>query len=168
MRPQILSLYASTLADAERLVGDVPCERFAELPYADAKHPAWVLGHLALGSGMMIGCLRGNAEDLGGVPGAWMDACAPGKPIVGDRALYATKDELLDALLAVHTTLAGAFESASDAALAAPFPIEAYRDYFPTNADAAVYLMAHHEGYHLGQMSQWRRAAGFGPSAVDD
>tara|TARA_Y100001933_G_scaffold167365_1_gene165549 strand:- start:153 stop:659 length:507 start_codon:yes stop_codon:yes gene_type:complete len=163
MRRQILNLYAMTLDTAERLVADIPCERFAELPYPDAKHPAWVLGHLALGGGMMLAYLRGESEGFGGVPEAWAPVCMPGAALRDERTAYASKDELLAELRRIHSELAEAFSNASDELLASPFPNEAYRSFFPTNADAAVYLMAHHEGYHLGQLSQWRRAAGFGP-----
>ncbi len=166
MKSQILNLFSMTLADAERLVADVPCERFAESPYPDAKHPAWVLTHLALGAGMMVGYLAGEDGSFGCVPAAWAGVASPGSAISGERSEYATKDELLTALRAVHAELAGAFEAASDADLAREFPTPEYREFFPTIGDAAAYLMAHHEGYHLGQMSQWRRAAGFAASSV--
>ncbi|MBZ0171879.1 MAG: hypothetical protein K8E66_05820 [Phycisphaerales bacterium] len=70
----------------------------------------------------------------------------------------------MSVLVRVHEELATEFESVSGDVLASPFPVEAWRDDFPTLADAAVYVMAHHEGYHLGQITQWRRAAGFGPA----
>ena len=34
-----------------------------------------------------------------------------------------------------------------------------WRAYFPTIADAVVYLLVHHEPYHLGQLQQWKLAA---------
>jgi hypothetical protein len=161
MKQQILNLYAMTLGSAEKLMAEVPCERCAELPYADAKHPGWVLSHLALGSGMMVGFLRGENGSYGSVPAAWAEVGMPGAPILGERGKYATKDELLGAMRSVHEELAALFTEATDEQLARAFPIEEYREFFPTMLDASVYLMAHHEGYHLGQMSQWRRAAGF-------
>ena len=88
----------------------------------------------------------------------------PGSECVSDRSIYAKKDELLSVLDRVHTDLASAFESVSDDVLASPFPVEEWRDFFPTLADAAVYVMTHHEGYHLGQITQWRRAAGLCPA----
>lgn len=166
MRQQILNLYAMTLADAERLTADVPCERFAELPFTDAKHPSWVLAHLAIGSGMMVGFLSGKDGEFGCVPEAWAGVAKPGSPSYSDRGQFAGKDELLSTLREVHQQLAGAFENASDEDLAREFPNPDYRSFFPTIGDAAAYLMAHHEGYHLGQLSQWRRAAGFGASSI--
>jgi hypothetical protein len=46
--------------------------------------------------------------------------------------------------------------------LATEFPNPEYRAFFPTIGDAAFYLMAFHEGWHLGQLSTWRRAIGLG------
>ncbi len=164
MRQQILRIYGSTLTDAKKLTADVPGDRFAEQPYAGAKHPAWVLGHLSLASGMALDHIRGNPGGFGSVPEAWAEMGMPGVEVRADRALYAPKDELLATLERAHGELAAAFEAASDETLASPFPIEEWREFFPTIADMAVYVMAHHEGYHLGQLSQWRRAAGFGPA----
>ena len=166
MRDHVLKMYESTLAAAEALVADVPCERFCEAPFDQAKHPAWVLGHLCLGSGMVLGYMRGEPEKLGGVPMAWAEACMGG-PITTDRGSYPKKEELLSTLKQVHTELAAAYAKIDDATLALDFPDESYRSYFPTNGDAAFYIMAYHEGYHLGQLSQWKRAAGFDSSAVD-
>ena len=164
MRQQIMRLYGSTLADAKKLTADVPDDRFAEQPYPGAKHPAWVLGHLSLASGMALDHIRGNPGGFGSVPGAWAEVAMPGAEVRDDRALYAPKDELLATLERAHGELADAFASAPDEILASPFPIEEWREFFPTIAEMAVYVMAYHEGYHLGQVSQWRRAAGFGPA----
>lgn len=162
MKDQIIALYANSLADAARFVADVPDERFAESPYPDAKHPAWVLSHLAVGGGMMAGCLKSDPTDFAGVPEAWMKTSAPGCPVSTERGDYAGKDELLATLRSVHETLTKAVEAASDGDLAAEFPIAEYRDFFPTNGAAVAYMMAFHEPYHLGQLTQWRMAAGFG------
>lgn len=165
MKTQILGLYAYTLAEAEKLVADVPDERFAELPYPNAKHPAWVLTHLSVGSGMLAGCLRGDPKDLAGVPASWPELCPAGAPVSGDRAPFASKEELLSTLRSVHESLAGIVEAMPDDELAAEFIVPEWRDFFPTNAVSIAYMLGHHEGYHLGQLSQWRMAAGFGPPA---
>lgn len=155
MKPALLRLYAMTLDEARGLVGDVPCERFAEQPWEHAKHPAWILGHLCIASSMITEHLGGDSTT---VPPSWVDRFRPGSECAGDRSLYPTKAELLDTLARAHTELARVFDAATDERLNAPFPIEEYRAFFPTIADAAAYMMAHHEGYHLGQLSQWRRA----------
>ena len=171
MRSSILSLYASTLDQARRIVGDVPCERFAEIPFEGAKHPAWVIAHLCLASGMVLDYLRGKDGGFGGVPEAWAEVCMPGSECDPDRAKYAGKDELMRTLDTVHAALAETYENVGDDVLATEFPVEEWRSFFPTLGHAAIYVMAHHESYHLGQLTQWRRAAGLGampdPAAAD-
>jgi hypothetical protein len=162
MKQQILNLYAETLATAEKLVGDIPDDRFVELPHEGSKNPAWILGHLCVASGMGADILAGNPGGLAGVPDTWAAACMPDTAPQGERGLYGSKDELLDHLRRLHGLLAERFTAASAEDLAAVFPIEEYREFFPTNGDAVVYLMAFHEGWHLGQLSEWRRAAGLG------
>ncbi|WP_428387941.1 DinB family protein [Mucisphaera sp.] len=163
MKTQILGLYAHTLSEAKKLVADVPDERFAELPYLNAKHPAWVLAHLAVGSGMLAGCLLGDPKDFAGVPASWSELGQPGGPVSGDRSLFPSKADLLTTLEAVHGTLAGLVETMTEKELAAEFVVPEWRDFFPTNGVAIAYMLGHHEGYHLGQLTQWRMATGFGP-----
>lgn len=163
MKPEIIGLFAHTMSEAEKLVADVPDERFAELPYTNAKHPAWVLTHLSVGAGMMIGCIKSDPNDLGGVPASWPELCPARGSVSDDRSRFASKDELLTTLRATHETLSGMVEAMTDEQLAAEFVVPEWREFFPTNAVATAYMLAHHEGYHLGQLSQWRMAAGFGP-----
>lgn len=164
MRQQVLRTYAMTLDQANKLVADVPCARFADLPFPSAKHPGWVLGHLCLAADMMIKHIEQPENpnpDLSGCPAEWADAVSPGKEIVAERSRFGLKDELIAKLEALHAELSAAYESASDDLLAAPFPNPDYRSFFPTIGDAAFYILAYHEGYHLGQLSSWRRASGF-------
>lgn len=163
-RDQILATYARTLADAKRLAGDVPDDRFAELPFTGAKHPAWVLSHLCVASGMAAAFLSNDATDHGGMSGIDPEIAAksgPGSAPEADRALYVSKDVLLSELERVHGLADERLRAIDDAALAAEFPLEDYRAFWPTTGDAAVYMLGYHEGYHLGQLSQWRTAAGF-------
>lgn len=166
MRDHVLNTYAMTLNTARALVDDVPCERFAELPFDSAKHPGWVLGHLAIAGAMGAAHIRepeNPSPEFKGVPSAWMASCM-GAPTT-DRAAFGTKDELLAALDAAHADFAGRYSAASDDVLNSQFPNPDYRSFFPTIGSGMFYLMAHHEGYHLGQLSMWRRGAGFGPAA---
>ncbi|MBZ0171878.1 MAG: hypothetical protein K8E66_05815 [Phycisphaerales bacterium] len=91
MRQQVLRIFGSTLSEAKKLAADVPCERFAEQPFDGAKHPAWVIAHIALASGMVLDYLRGKAGGYGPVPEAWAEACMPGTECKGERSLYATR-----------------------------------------------------------------------------
>jgi len=167
MREAVLGSYAMTLNTAHGLVADVPCERFTELPFDGAKHPGWVLGHLAIAGAMGAAHLRepqNPSPSFEGVPAEWMAACM-GEP-TADRGAYGTKDQLLAALDRAHADFAAGFAAASDETLATEFPNPDYRGFFPTLGAGAFYLLTHHEGYHLGQLSQWRRAAGFAPAGT--
>lgn len=168
MKQPILNVYAMTLDTALRLVDGVPDERFAELPHEGAKHPAWVLSHLTVAGGMGAALLSDQPEEysgLSGVPAAWAEVSAPGSELVADRAAYGSKDELVAELRRVHELYSERFASASESHLNSELPKPEYRSFFPKRIDCAVYMMAHHEGYHLGQLSSWRRAMGY-PSAA--
>ncbi len=167
MREAILGTYAMTLEAAQRLVADVDCADFVSAPYSDAKHAGWTLSHLCVGSGMAAQFLdeSGAEAPMAGVPEAWAKVSSPGVPITNERSAYATKSELLAELERLHALVSDRFGSVSDEYLARAFPIEDYRSFWPTIGHGAFYMLAYHEGYHLGQMSQWRRAAGY-PSAA--
>ncbi|MEM7755328.1 MAG: DinB family protein [Planctomycetota bacterium] len=163
MKDHLLGTYAHTLNIAKALTADVPCERFTELPFEAAKHPGWVLGHLSIASAMTAAHLREptNPEPaFEHVPAEWMGPCMG--ETIATRDTYAKKDALLAALESAHADVVDRFAAAGDDVLALEFPKAEYRDFFPTLGACAVYMLGHHEGYHLGQLSQWRRAAGFG------
>jgi hypothetical protein len=163
MRAHVLKAFAGSLDQARSLVADVPCERFAELPHPGAKHPGWILGHLCVGSGFAAAILGTDPADFAtvcGVPEKMLSGTGPGSTPGTERDAYATKDELLAELGRLHALAATRLEAIDEDRLAAPLPMEEYRDFWPTIGDAAFYLMGTHEPYHLGQLSVWRRAAG--------
>ena len=163
MRDPLIQTFAYTLGELKKMIADVPCERCAEMPFDGAKHPGWVLAHLTMAAGMGASILQ-NPEQaevgIAGVPEAYRTA-GDADP-VSTRDSYATKEELLAEFERVHALFSEELAKASDETMGKPFPNPDWRGFFPTIGHAAFYLMAHHEGYHLGQLSQWRRAAGFG------
>ena len=162
MKDFLLGTYAQTLNMAKTLVADVPCERFAELPFPGAKHPGWVLSHLSIGGAMGDAFLRepeNPTPAMEGVPMEWMQS-AMGEP-EGNRDAFAKKEEIIAALERTHASFSERFAAASDDVLAMPNPSPGFREVFPTIGSGAFYLLGYHEGYHLGQLQQWRRAAGF-------
>ena len=163
MREAILATYAMTLDTAKRLVEDIACADCVSAPYPDAKHAGWTLSHLCIASGMAAQFLdeSGTEVSMAGVPEAWAEVSSPGVPISNERSAFATKDELLTELDRLHTLVAERFTGVSEEYLAREFPMEDYRSFWPTIGHGAFYMLAYHEGYHLGQMSQWRRASGY-------
>lgn len=157
MKDWLNKMYAMTLDDANKLMADVECADCARIVHNVNKHPAWVIGHLAV-AGDMMGNMLGDAPELE----PWYPLFAPGPDSapVEDRSKYPKKAELMDALADRHAALSARVAGLDDSALAAPLPVEAYREFWPTVGDAAGYMLAYHEGYHLGQLTQWKRAAG--------
>ncbi len=152
MRENILRLYAASLAETRTLCEDIPASDFHRV--VNGKSPAWLVGHLAIGSDFAadLGAAKGRLND-------WMPLFAPGSQPVGTPGAYPGKDELLAALAERHDVAAQALRDASDAHIHSELPIPDYRAFFPTIADAMIYLMASHEYYHNGQLQQWKLAA---------
>ena len=155
-RDHVTRLFAQSLDQTRKLIAPVECAQCATL--SGGKHPAWILGHLAVGADF--------ASQLCASPRTDQPAderFIPGSTPRGERGAYPTKDELLDWLDAAHAHAERAFLGVSDEALEAPLPMEDYRSFFPRVGDMAVYLLAHHEPYHLGQLQQWALATGHEP-----
>ena len=157
MRDHLVKIFAANHALAHTLLDDVAPDRLTAEPHG-IKSAAWVLGHLILGAGMVAQSL---GKDLG-MPPAWNDLFFGHDPAQASR--YPSKAELFEAYDRAHRVIADALASVSDAQLTAPPADEKLRAYFPTLGFMAVYMLAQHEGYHLGQVSAWRRAAGLPPA----
>jgi hypothetical protein len=77
-----------------------------------------------------------------------------------DRALYPSMQELRTAFGEVYRDLAAIAPGLSAEVLAADNPLAYSRARFPTFGEFLTYIMTGHLGYHLGQLSGWRAAAG--------
>ena len=77
-----------------------------------------------------------------------------------DASEYPDKPELLAAWNAGHEKIADLLGDADDAAITREMPVERWREKFPTIGHVLGYLLIHHEGFHLGQLSAWRRVSG--------
>jgi hypothetical protein len=153
---QVLDIFADSLVSLRECVETIPDERMAEQFPALVNHPAWTLGHLVTASAFAVQLLDGQPE-LGisldrGVYG-------PGSTPSAVRAQYASKRELLAALERVHGQVAAAIAAKHDTHFAKPAP-EALRSLAPTVGRIVLYLATCHESYHLGQLVQWKKAAG--------
>jgi uncharacterized damage-inducible protein DinB len=51
-----------------------------------------------------------------------------------------------------------------DSGMAAMLPDERHRAVFPTVGHAVVHILVGHFAVHVGQLSAWRRAAGYPPT----
>ena len=142
-----------------RLVADVPDGDLARQPNGVANHPAWVIGHLT------CSC-QGIGGELGleaWLPEPWQGLFNTASAPTSDRSAYSSKTELLAALADGQVRLSERLTALGDAAMSGPLPDERYRTLFPTLDHAVLHILTGHAAVHVGQVSVWRRAAGYQP-----
>ena len=125
-------------------------------PMPGVKTAGWIVGHLTI-TGDFGRKLCGLAPLA---PKEWRTLFAPGSKPSADTASYPPMATLVATCRAVYRDLAANAPGATAESLHAPNPFEAARPAFPTGGDFVRYLMTGHFAYHLGQLSQWRTAAG--------
>ena len=156
MNTQLMRMYSYSLGEVQRLMEDVPCERCADLA-GTSKHPAWLVGHMTLAADLMLMLAGGEMK----YP-QWSELYKPGTEPKPERSVYPKKDEVMAIHAERHAALSERVGQMTQADFEQVLPKEDYREFFPTVGHAAVYFMASHEMYHLGQLSVWRNAAGVG------
>lgn len=159
MIDEVLNSYRLTLDYLRRLVADVPDEDFCRQPNGVVNHPAWVIGHLTQ-SCQAIGGELGLAEWL---PAEWAALYATGSVPTSDRSAYPSKSKLLTALADGAERVSVRVIALGDVGMSAPLPDERYRAVLPTVGHAAAHILISHTAVHVGQVSVWRRAAGYPP-----
>ncbi|HZW10424.1 MAG TPA: DinB family protein [Phycisphaerales bacterium] len=157
----ILSTHAMIHRFLIEAVEDVPESRMTEQPGAIVNHPAWTLSHLNAYAGVLLTML-----DDPSVPtaDAEMERFGYGTTPVPDRAAYATKRELLDRCTDRNARLAAVVAEKHAGYFPRPSP-EKFHPYSPTIGHIAITLLVAHPPHHLGQLKQWRRAAGIAAQA---
>jgi len=159
----ILTIHAMINGFLLDAVEDVPDSRMTEQPgvvegRAVVNHPAWTLSHLNAYAGMLLSML-----DDPSVPPPAADAemkqFGYGTTPVPDRAAYARKQELLDGFRDRNARLAAVVAEKHSDYFPRPAP-EKFLPYSPTLGHIAITLLVAHPPHHLGQLKQWRRAAG--------
>jgi hypothetical protein len=143
----------------EEQVADVESSNLALQPAGLPNHPSWVIGHLTF-SFQLLGGVIGLKEWL---PSDWAVRFGPGSAPVADRDRYEPKTEALKILRDAHSRIALAVAALDRPTLDQPFPVESYREIFPTVRHALTQVLAGHTAYHVGQIGVWRRAMGLPP-----
>lgn len=153
----ILSIFGMTHQFIRGAVEDVPDSRMTEQPGTIVNHPAWTLSHLNAYAGSLLSML-----DDPSVPTAEaeLERFGYGSTPVRDRAAYATKSELLGRFSDLHARVDAVVKERHAEYFPRPSPAK-FHPYCPTIGHVAIIWMTTHEGHHLGQLNQWRRAAGF-------
>ncbi len=152
----ILDIHAMITGFIVETVEDVPEARMVEQPGGVVNHPAWTLSHLNAYAGALLAML-----DDASVPtaDAEMERYGYGTTPVPDPGAYATKRELIDRFRERNAGLAALVAEKHAACFPRPAP-KRFQPYSPTIAHIAITLLVAHPPHHLGQLRQWRRAAG--------
>ncbi|HUQ18358.1 MAG TPA: DinB family protein [Gemmatimonadaceae bacterium] len=145
------------IASAEAMLNGLNDEHAALEPTPGNKSAGWLLGHL---------CITGDfGRRLCGrnpiAPKEWRDTFRPGTNS-GAIESYPAMDELCTKFREIYADLCDVYVAVDQSTLMTPNPFEPARPAFPTAAEMVPYLMTGHLGYHLGQLGDWRRAAGLG------
>ena len=158
-RQQIIDEYKLNETITMSLVQTIPAERFTEQPQGIRNHPAWILGHLRVSEDTAYQMLTGkrlcNEHEL--------EIFKIGSMPNSNPKHYPDKTTLIEQYLDMHKKMSNAIMEASQETLDSPMPIERIQDRFPTIGTFLLHVTTSHEGYHLGQMSTWRRAARLAP-----
>lgn len=159
----ILDLHAMINRFLIEAVEDVPESRMTEQPGAIVNHPAWTLSHLNAYAGVLLSMLD-DPSVPGGTADAEMERFGYGTTPVAERDAYATKHELIDRFRDRNARLAVvvADKHADYFPRASP---EKFHPHAPSIGHIAITLLVAHPPHHLGQMKQWRRAAGLAAMA---
>ena len=152
------------LKEADTILSGLDDSHRALEPKPGTKTSGWLIGHLVV-TGDFARKLCGRKAIC---PVEWRPLFNPGSTPSTDAATYPSMTELTTAFRDVYADLCDAAARADPETLNAANPYTSARASFPTAGDFAGYLMAGHLGYHLGQVSAWRAAAGFAPRAARD
>lgn len=157
----ILDIHAMVHGFLLEAVEDIPESRMTEQPGAIVNHPAWTLSHLNAYAGVLLSMLDDPSAPS---PDAEMERFGYGTTPVPDPAAYATKRELLDRFRDRSARLAAVVAEKHSDYFPRPSP-ERFHPSAPTLGHVAITLLVAHPPHHLGQLKQWRRAAGIATKA---
>ncbi len=159
----ILNIHGMIHGFLLHVLEDIPESRMTEQPSGIVNHPAWTLSHLNAYAGRLLAML-----DDPSMPAPTADAelerYGYGTTPVADPAAYATKRELLERFRERNARLAVVVAEKHSDYFPRRSP-EMFHPYSPTIGHIAITLLVTHPPHHLGQIKQWRRAAGIAPRA---
>ena len=155
----VLHSFAYCLDYLREQVADIPAAQMTAQPNGIMNHPAWVIGHLTFACQLLGGAIGLPAW----LPEHWASRYAPGSKPIADSSAYETKEEALAILADAQARITHAVEQLDDSRLDQAFPVESYREVFPTIRHALTQVLVGHTANHIGQLSVWRRAAGLPP-----
>ncbi|MEM7682606.1 MAG: DinB family protein [Planctomycetota bacterium] len=157
----LLRLHALQGAYFEQLVGAIPAEHACAMPAGFGSHAAWQVGHIAFVGEVPAKMLTGEPSIL---PENFSALFGKGSEPNPDATAYPAFIDLVESARAGRAATAEALRAAVEQDFARPNPREHFiQRGLPTLGDMVGFMVATHEGMHLGQLAAWRRAMGFGP-----
>ncbi len=155
---QEMKVFGFHLTLAEGLINGIDAADAATSTCPGGQHPVWVIGHLAFVAGQVTSM-------LGGTPSIDMDRWKAlfdgGTELQQGVGAYPAWDEVVAAWKKGHADVVALAPNAPSEALAGPCPYDFFvQAGLPTVHDFLSFVLTTHEGYHLGQLSAWRRAKG--------
>jgi len=160
MLEESIKVHAFAIEHATRLVSDMSDAELAT-PMAPGHHSGmWVLGHLNLALDFVLRRLGCTAE----ISQERMDAYGPGSRPGTPLPAGASKSGLLAELRQRHARVVNAAASAERRSLDRPHGLPWYDGtVIVSDFDLICELLTTHAGYHIGQLSVYRRALGKAP-----
>ena len=152
-----LGFHANTSL-ALKLAETVDAADMCDQPAAAMNHPAWIFRHLHTYHPVIVDLLEGHdPTDPKDAPfGKNSEALA-------DPAVYGEWSQVVadyrGGVESVNAALEGAV-SMDESLLFRKMPVARWQERFPAAGSILAYLMVHHEAFHIGQLSTWRRARG--------
>lgn len=132
----------------------IPAAEFTKQHANLPNHPAWLVGHLTF--------IRAAIPLQFGQPGPVQPDAryGAGSEPTSDASAYPSKEKLLADFDAAEAHLQKLIASLTPEQIEMPTPHEGFRKHFPLVKDLFLGVLSFHDGIHLGQLIDWRRAHG--------
>ncbi|QDT09991.1 DinB family protein [Planctomycetes bacterium K23_9] len=143
----------------QQIVADIPAERLGEPAPGGGHPPVWVLGHLAICAELGLASFGDEMAHP-----EWLEKFGPGSSDQIQNADEYSFDVFDQVILEGYPKLAKACAEASSDDMSVPHGIDFLEGgAIATRGDLMSHLLTSHFGFHLAQLSHWRRAAGNAP-----
>ncbi len=143
---------------ANSLVSDIDADRFSDSCDTTINHPAFVLGHCAYYDGYCMQMLGSDIE----LSDSHTDLYQHGAECLHMHDGYGDKDAAIAHFMDRLETAAGFVEGLDDSVFERSTEGTFFEGRMPNLAAVANFMMVAHVMFHLGQVSGWRRVAGYG------
>ncbi len=151
------------MREMEEIASDLNDEHRALQPRPGGKTAGWLIGHIAV-TGDYGRRLCGRTPLC---PKEWRALFNPGSQPSPNSEEYPSMEVLRNTAHDVYRDFCEAALNADAASLAVENPFVPGRADFPTAGVFVRYLMSGHLAYHLGQLTEWRTAAGLSKRRTD-